>query len=146
MTTRDSNKLLNDAIIAMAHSFLQYTSEASPWIQTGEEGVEQQVRVLAARQRQDVADLTALLISREYPVDFGTFPTQYTDMQFLSLEKQMGMLTTSHNHVCDDLRDIITGVRGTGDEEAAMLLTAALAHEDDIARSLQEVAQELQAV
>lgn len=143
MTSRDSNELLNHAIRAMAHSFLQYMAEGWPWVRSEVRSAEQQIRVLAARQRQDVSELAEFLSERDVPIDFGTFPTQYTDQQFLSLTTIITQLTSSHRRVCEIIDEATAGVRAAGDAEGAEVLSIVSAHEHDIATALNELAQEL---
>ena len=83
--TQQTDLALNGVLIDMARSFLQYVAESWPWVTSDGQSVENQVLVIAERQRQDVADIAALLNDREHFIDFGTFPTEYTDLQFLAL-------------------------------------------------------------
>jgi hypothetical protein len=145
MTDQDNNTLLNGIVVTMAHSFLQYVAEAWTWVQADAGNIEEQVRALAARQRQDVSDIAALLTEREFSIDFGSFPTQYTDLQFLSLQKLMDSLTASHTEVTQKITDVLNTLRTMGDNEAVDLLTTIEAHEHDISKALAEVQSDLQA-
>ena len=143
MTCQDNEILLNGVLIQMARSFLQYVSESSPWVASSAARDESQVLVLAARQRQDVAEIAALLDQREHFIDFGTFPTEYTDQQFLSLQSEMSGLKRSQESVCNHIRNSIVSLRTAGDAEAASLLTAVESHERDILRCLGEIEKTL---
>jgi transcriptional regulatory protein LevR len=123
MTCQDNEILLNGVLIQMARSFLQYVSESSPWVANNAATDESQVIVLAARQRQDVTEIAALLEQREHFIDFGTFPTEYTDQQFLSLQSVMGGLKRSHESVCNRISNSVVSLRTAGDAEAADLLS-----------------------
>ncbi|MEJ7591068.1 MAG: hypothetical protein WKF77_05930, partial [Planctomycetaceae bacterium] len=122
MTCQDNEILLNGVLIQMARSFLQYVSECSTWVAVEAASDEAQVIVLAARQRQDVADIAALLDAREHYIDFGSFPTEYTDQQFLSLQSVMSVLKRSHESVCNRISTAVVSLRTAGDSEAAELL------------------------
>jgi hypothetical protein len=61
MTCQDNEILLNNTLIQMSCSFLQYVSESWPWVRLEASSIEKQVRVLAARQRQDVGEIVSLL-------------------------------------------------------------------------------------
>lgn len=139
MTCQDNEILLNGVLIQMARSFLQYVSECSPWVAADAASDEAQVIVLAARQRQDVADIAALLDAREHYIDFGSFPTEYTDQQFLSLQSIMNRLKQSHQLVCHRISTAIVSFRTAGDTEAAELLTTVESHERDILRGMHEI-------
>ncbi|MBC7966610.1 MAG: hypothetical protein H7Z17_11895 [Fuerstia sp.] len=143
MTCQDNEILLNGVLIQMARSFLQYVSECSPWVAVDGASDEAQVNVLAARQRQDVADIAALLNAREHHIDFGTFPTEYTDQQFLSLRSVMGGLKRSHESVCNRIGTAVVSLRTAGDSEAADLLTTVESHERDILRAMGEIEKTL---
>jgi len=143
MTFQDNEILLNNLLIQMARSFLQYISESSPWVAGDAVSDEAQVLVLAARQRQDVADIAALLDQREHYIDFGAFPTEYTDQQFLSLQSVMGGLLRSHASVCEKISNSVVSLRTAGDAEAADLLTTVESHERDILRALKEIQKSL---
>jgi len=145
MTDQDNNNLLNNVVISMAHSLLQYIAEAAAWVQISAEGLEEQVRVLAARQRQDVSELADLLIEREYSIDFGTYPTEYTDLQFLSLEKLMSSLRHGQASVVGEISDTLAVLKEVGDSEAVQMLSAIEIREQEIATALQELSSELQA-
>ena len=138
MTCQDNDILLNNALIQMARSFLQYVAESWPWVSTESASVESQVRVLAARQRQDVSQLAALLVRREHFIDFGSFPTEYTDQQFLSLQAMIGRMKASHQLVCSRIANTLTSLRTAGDAEGSRLLGTLESHERDILKALSE--------
>lgn len=143
MMNQDNEILLNGVLIQMARSFLQYISESSPWVASDAASEEAQVIVLAARQRQDVADIAAVLDQREHYIDFGTFPTEYTDQQFLSLLSVMSGLKRSHESVCSQISRTIVALRNNDDAEAVELLTAVEARERDILRAMGEIEKTL---
>jgi hypothetical protein len=143
MTSQNNEILLNNALIQMARSFLQYVSESSPWVSVDSAAVGAQVEVLAARQRQDVGEIVSLLTAREHFIDFGSFPTEYTDLQFLSLQALMGRLKASQQLICDRLVAATVSLRTAGDTSGAKLLTSLESHERDILRALKEIEQEL---
>ena len=143
MTCQDNEFLLNGVLIQMARSFLQYVAECSLWVAADAASDEAQVIVLAARQRQDVADIAALLDAREHYIDFGSFPTEYTDQQFLALQSVMSGLKRSHASVCNRISTAVVSLRTAGDSEAADLLTTVESHERDILRAMNEIAKTL---
>lgn len=143
MTCQDNEILLNNVLIQMARSFLQYVAESWPWVSTETASVESQVRVLAARQRQDVSELAAFLVGREHFIDFGSFPTEYTDQQFLSLQALIGRMKASHQLVCSRIANTVTSLRTAGDVEASQLMVTLESHERDILKALGDIEQEL---
>ena len=57
MTNLPTESIINEALISLARSFLQYVVESWPWVDQSHRGIEQEVRALAARQRQDASEL-----------------------------------------------------------------------------------------
>jgi len=143
MTCQDNELVLNNTLIQMACSFLQYVAESWPWVNVDSGSIETQVRVLAARQRQDVGEIVSLLTAREFYIDFGSFPTEYTDQQFLSLQVLIGRLKHSQTLICQRIASAVVSLKTAGDTEAAELLDAVEVHERDILKALGEVEQEL---
>lgn len=144
MTCQDNEILLNNTLIQMSCSFLQYVSESWPWVRLEATSIEEQVRVLAARQRQDVGEIVSLLTAREYHIDFGSFPTEYTDQQFLGLNVLIGRLRHSQKLICDRISLGVTSLESAGDSEASETLRLVGQHEADVLKALGEIEQELQ--
>lgn len=144
MTCQDNEILLNNVLIQMARSFLQYVDEGSPWVGPESASTERQVHVLAERQRQSVGKIAELLNSREHFIDFGSFPTEYTDQQFLSLQALMKGLKSSQELVCARLRQAAESLRTAGDAAATELLTTLETFERETLTALNEISAELQ--
>ncbi|MEZ6122411.1 MAG: hypothetical protein R3C49_04460 [Planctomycetaceae bacterium] len=138
--------VLNRVLIDMGRSFLQYISDAWPWVDPQAQNVQEQVFVLAARQRQDVGDLAAVLSDREFFIDFGTFPTEYTDLQFLALNSIFEWLHKGQADILGEIASGISQAQTAGDDEAVQVLTSVQGHEQNIAASLKELQSELQTV
>lgn len=141
--SQQTESVLNDVLIDMARSFLQYVAESWPWVSTDAQSIEQQVLVIAARQRQDVAAIAALLTEREHYIDFGSFPTEYTDLQFLALETMFDWLHNSHATVLQSLASAIDKISATDDAEALQLLKTVQEHQQEDAEALKELQQQL---
>jgi hypothetical protein len=140
--SQQSESVLNSVLIDMARSFLQYVAEAWPWVSAQDYSVEEQVNTIAARQRQDVADIVSLLTAREHFIDFGSFPTEYTDLQFIALEALFDSLHKSQQTVCDSVASALSELSKGDDEEAVLLLTAIRTRQTEAVAALKEV-QEL---
>lgn len=143
MALQDNEILLNNVLIDMAHSFLQYVAESCPWVRLEAQSVEEQVKVLAARQRQDVAELASLLTAREHHIDFGSFPTEYTDLQFLSLLGIMKLLVQSQEIVTQRIADAGISLSTAGDVEGAELMKQVEIRQRESVTALKELHQEL---
>ena len=92
-----------------------------------------------------MAEIASLLNDRERHIDFGTFPTEYTDQQFLSLKSVIARLKGSHELVCGKIANAVVSLRTAGDEEAADLLATVESHERDILKALGEIESDLMA-
>ncbi len=141
--TVQTDLILNGVLIDMARSFLQYVAESWPWVSSDGQSVESQVLVIAERQRQDVADIAALLNEREHFIDFGSFPTEYTDLQFIALGALFEPIHNSQATVLASISSALEQIRAEGDEEAATLLEAVQIRQQEAANALKELQQEL---
>ena len=124
--SQQTESVLNRVLIDMGRSFLQYISDAWPWVDPLAQSIQDQVMVIATRQRQDVGDIADLLTQREHFIDFGTFPTEYTDLQFLSLDKILQYVHQSQSSVCNSVAQGLAIVKASGDDDAAATILAAV--------------------
>jgi len=143
MTSLSSDSRINSVLISLSRSFLQYVSESWMWVDESAKAIGEQVSVLGVRQRQDVADLARLLQNREWSIDFGAYPTEYTDMQFLSLSALFSQLMFAQSVIDEKLTAAVSDLRGLGDTEAAEWLEVIRLRECDLAGALKEIQQDL---
>ena len=129
---------LNDLLVDLGRSLLQYADESWPWAAAGEAAAEQEVRTLAAKQREHVARLTDLLVDRGWPIDFGGYPTDYTDLHFLSLDFFLPRLADSQAGVVAELDEAAHTC--IDDPAAVELIRDVLAGEREIAGRLKALA------
>ena len=144
MTNSSTDSRINNALITLSRSFLQYVSESWLWVDDAAKGLGEQVEVLAVRQRQDVGDLARLLNDREWNIDFGAYPTEYTDMQFLSLSALFNQLIFAQSVIGDQLSTTVADLRGLGDLEAADWVEVIRLRESDLAGALKEIQRDMQ--
>ena len=141
--SQQTEAVLNRVLIDMGRSFLQYISDAWPWVNPLAQSIQDQVMVISARQRQDVADIASLLTAREWFIDFGTFPTEYTDLQFLALDNILDMIHQSQTSVCGSVTRGLAEVTAAGDTAAAELLSAVEIRQKDATAALKELHEQL---
>lgn len=144
MTNPSTDSRINSVLISLSRSFLQYVSESWLWVDDSAKGVGEQISVLAARQRQDVADLARLLQDREWSIDYGAYPTEYTDMQFLSLSALFSQLMFAQSVIGDKLSAAVSDLQALGDSEAAEWVEIIRLREGDLAGALKEIQHDLQ--
>jgi hypothetical protein len=125
---------LNDLLVDLGRSLLQYADESWPWANSGEATAERTVRAAAAEQRDHVARLADLLADRNWAIDFGGYPTDYTDLHFLSLDFFLPRLAAAQAALVTELDDAVHGC--IDDPEAVTLLRDVLTGERDIATRL----------
>ncbi len=130
------NAKLNELVVDLGRSLLQYAAESSPWAKTG--ALADEIGRLAARQRESVGKLVDLLASRGCFVDFGVYPTDYGDLHFLSWNYYVPKLLQSQDalvaeldeavHTCIDdaeavivLREVLNEERGVSSALSALL-------------------------
>jgi len=143
MTHVPTEQTINTALIGLSRSFLQYVAESWPWVDADDRSIEEQLQVLAARQRQDVGDLVELLMDRDWAIDFGTYPTEYTDLHFISLTSLFEWLSTGQSQIADLLKSTQQELQEAGDGEAAGIVETVALRQNDLAQAMKELQQEL---
>jgi len=143
MTHAPTEQTINTALIGLSRSFLQYVAESWPWVDEAERNIEQQLQVLAFRQRQDVADLVGLLTDRDWPIDFGSYPTEYTDLHFISLTALFEWLVIGQAQVSEMLLATQQTLKDAADQPAFSLIETIRFRQDDLAKAMKELQQEL---
>ena len=143
MTNLPTELTINSAVIVLSRSFLQYVAESWPWVDKADRGAEEQVQALAARQRRDVAEIVQLLVDRDWPIDFGSFPTEYTDLHFISLSTLLDRLQTGQRHTADRLTAVTQSLRDSFDKQATVLMESVTERHSHVGASLQQLQQKL---
>jgi len=91
MPDQASNSALNDLLILVYRSLLQYTMECWPWSDVGEAGEQQAIDALAGEQKDLVERLARLLDHRGVAVDLGTYP-DWSELHYVSLDSLLARL------------------------------------------------------
>ncbi len=133
------NSRLNAFVIAIGRSLLQYADECWPWASMSETEAQSALRRLAALQRQEVAALSELLDQRGHVIDFGGYPTEYTDLHFVSLDFLLSRILSGEQAVVVELDD---AAHACIDDPAAVdVLKEVLTTERKIVERLEAVAK-----
>jgi hypothetical protein len=127
------NSKLNDLVVDLGRSLLQYVAETDAW--TADAAASNRLKDWAAAQRNDVGKLVEFLLDRGWPVEFGTYPTNFTDLQFLSLAYFLPKLAASQQQLVAELDESIHTC--VDDPEAVTVLRDVLDGERRIATDLQ---------
>jgi hypothetical protein len=97
------NAKLNQLVVDLGRSLLQFVGEVSPWTPANAVATREAVARLVRRQQADVARLTDLLVARSCPIDFGMYPSDFTDLHFLSLKSLLPRVIASQEALIAEL-------------------------------------------
>ena len=137
MAETEKNQELQDLLVYLTRSMLQYVGECWPW--TGNHPEERQViDELVARQRSEIAKLVDLLDARRQPIDFGSYPTEFTDLHYLALDHLLGELIEAEQALVETIEQISRDC--AGDAEAETVVKEILAAERENLERLRELA------
>lgn len=131
------NAKLNELLVDLARSLLQYAHEGGLWSKSS--GLSSDFARLASRQRESVRQLAELLSRRGWTVDFGAYPTDYTDLHFLSFEYFLPRLLASQAALVAELDEAAHTC--IDDPEAVELVNRLLGEERSITAALESLGQ-----
>jgi hypothetical protein len=137
MNDRHQNEILNALLIDLGRSLLQYTAEAWPWTNNGEQSLRDEVDALADRQSQAAAEIADRLAKRTWPIDFGIYPVDYTDLNYVSLDYLLGEIAQNADKLVTDIHE---SRRQVDEPEASDLLSRIETEQRAIAARLRELA------
>jgi len=101
MSCDQHNDELNQLLINLSRRLLQYVGETCPWTDRPE--VESTIEELVASQKADIAKLVHLLLDRNWIVDFGTYPTNYTDLPCVAFAYMLNEIVEGEAQTVADL-------------------------------------------
>jgi hypothetical protein len=106
---RDTYCRLQDVIRRQARSFLQYTGESFPWSTPPEQNKAEQLKQLAAEEREGVAKLSRYLTKQHLtPPYLGPYPAYFTSYNYLSLDRVVPLIV---QHQTRELADLETDLK-----------------------------------
>lgn len=130
---------LNDLLINVGRSLLQYVGECWPWNDANTQDERQTIERLVQEQKAQVARLAEFLQEAEWPIDFGSYPTEYTDLHYVALDYLLDQLIQNQLALVEDAKAVLPVCEG--DAEAKHLVGDVLAVQQTIASELQTVAK-----
>lgn len=140
MAARISNHRLNDLLIDLGRSLLQYVGESWPWTSADEAAEQAQIDALVAEQRESVRTLTELLAARGHLIDPGSYPTEYTSLHYVALDYLLSQLVEEQQELADECADV--AAEGADDSQAAALLKQIAEQAGDHLQRLRQIAQQ----
>jgi len=96
-TNATANELLNELLIRLHRSLVQYVLDAWLWSTPEAVPLKGALLTLLERQREDVGLLANLLTQRRHAIDFGTYPMEFTRVNYLAVEFLFSKLC-DHQH------------------------------------------------
>lgn len=136
MAAIQHNAKLNDLVVDLGRSLLQYVWEGNAW--TTDPELAQKLQQWAEIQQRDVGRLVEFLWNRGWVVDLGTYPTDFTDLQFLSLKYLLPKLSVAQDRLVTELDEAVHTC--VDDPEAVAVLREILESERRIATQMHSVA------
>jgi DNA-binding ferritin-like protein len=138
MTASRHIDALNDLLIEMGRSLLQYVGECWPW--TGDEhaDIHKKLSELIARQQENVTTLATELHSHRTDVDLGTYPTEHTDLHYVGVDFLIDHLVANQEHVVATVQETAEAV--ADDPRLAQLLAPIVKDEQEILDELEKLA------
>ena len=129
---------LNQLLGALARSLVQYVGECWPWTRVEAEDERRTIDEIVERQQRQIAALADLIMGRGTIAEFGTFPTEFTDLHYVALDYLLDQLIA-------DERSLVAAIESAAgacsdDAEAADLLKQLLAEEQENAATLEKLA------
>lgn len=137
MADRATNAALNDVLILVYRSLLQYSNDCWPWVNEADEPEHRAIEDLANEQQAIAVRMAEFLDRRGWPVDFGVFPN-WSDLHYVSVEYLLGKLIVDETEMIDSLEQSAPAFQA--DLEAKSLVTELLAGERRRLARLREIA------
>ncbi len=131
------NSILSDLLVEQSRCLLQYVGECWPWM-SGDDAERCRIDELVTRQQQGVGRLADLLNGRRQSIDFGTYPTEFTDLQYLAFSHLLGLLVENQQALVNVFQHAATD--SAEDVQAATVIEEIHATERDNLSRLQEIA------
>lgn len=97
------NTQLNQLVVDLGCSLLQFVGEVSPWSPANAGAARDAVAQAQQQQRRHVDQLVDLLTERRWPVEFGLYPAEFTDLHFMSLKAMLPRIIENQNRIIAEL-------------------------------------------
>jgi hypothetical protein len=137
MADNQQNAVLNQLLIDLSHCLLQYVGECWPWT-VADSDQWQAIAETVTIQKRSIGSLVDLLDRRRQPVEFGTYPTEFTNLQYLAIKHLLGQLIDDERALVNVLEQTTQACAGNG--EAGDVVEQILAGEREILNQLRTLA------
>jgi hypothetical protein len=97
------NTQLNQLVVDLSCSLLQFVGEVSPWSPANAGAARDAVARLITQQKHHTEQLIDLLTERRWPIEFGLYPAEFTDLHFMSLKAMLPRIIVNQNAIIAEL-------------------------------------------
>ncbi|MCC7424940.1 MAG: hypothetical protein IT428_32110 [Planctomycetaceae bacterium] len=114
MIEANETAVLEQLLIDVARSLLQYVGECWAWSSTdarSSESTQSKIEALVKLQGRGVERLANLLATRVERVDFGAYPTEYTDLHYCALDYLLLQLQSNTSELIRSIESAINAYK-----------------------------------
>lgn len=102
MSNAATYSALNQLLIDVGRSLLQYVGECWPWSGSKSQDAQRKIEDLVEIQQRQVGELAELLDDAEWTIDYGTYPTEYTDLHYVALSFLLDQLIQNQRELVEE--------------------------------------------
>lgn len=121
MSDSVANEKLNQILIRLLRNLSQYAVESWVWSSESQVAERSVVGRIVTEQQRSVGRLADLLAARACNIEFGTYPTEFTDLHYVSLDFLRSQLIADQAGLVGELEQCQRVL--SGDSKASALLT-----------------------
>jgi hypothetical protein len=108
MSDASTYAALNQLLIDLGRSLLQYVGECWPWSGTESQDAQRKIEALVEIQKDEVLQLGELLDEADWTIDQGTYPTEYTDLHYVALSYLLDQLVQNQRDIVEEAQRVLT--------------------------------------
>ncbi len=127
---------LSSMVVQQHRSLLQYADLCWPWVDLQESTERRILKSLAARQREGIREIVRELDRRDWPVDYGQFPTEYADLNFAALDHLWPRIVKAEECLLAKLHEVRQNV--ADDSDAVRVIDQCVKNQREILHTVSE--------
>ncbi len=127
---------LSRMVIQQHRSLLQYADLCWPWVDLQDSKERSILKNLAATQREGIRKLIRELDRRGWPVDYGQFPAEYADLNFVALDYLWPKIVQAEQSLLAKLCEVRQDVKQ--DSDAVRVIESCIDNQREILRTISE--------
>jgi hypothetical protein len=113
MSDASTYSALNELLINVGRSLLQYVGECWPWSDPDSREAQHKIDELVRIQKTQVVQLANVLNHAEWTIDFGTYPTEYTDLHYVALDYLLDQLIQNQEGLIEEAKRTLPDCEGS---------------------------------